>query len=154
MKFLNNSIKVTFLLFSFLFLTGCSKEEVNDETVANIEGVWQLGRTYGTSTFNGFSANLDGASEGTFEFRNDGSYENNVISGSITISIPALNYSETTSIEASFSSGTYLYDESTDDLVVDGEVSKVVVLNANFMKVKTLINDSGTTGEIFTEFHR
>lgn len=65
-----------------------------------------------------------------------------------------MNYSETTPIEASFSSGTYLYDESTDDLVVDGEVSKVVVLNANFMKVKTLINDSGTTGEIFTEFHR
>ena len=40
MKFLSNSLKVTFLLLSVLFLNGCSSDEDSDETTANIEGVW------------------------------------------------------------------------------------------------------------------
>lgn len=154
MKFLTNSLKVTFLLLSVLFLNGCSGEEDSDETVANIQGVWQLGRMYGTANYNGMNANLDGDSEGTMEFKANGTYDSNIISAYLTVSIPALNYSETTPIEASTTSGEYYYDEITDDLDIDGEMSKVVVLNANFMKIKTLINDSGVTGELFTEFHR
>ena len=38
MKFLSNSLKVTFLLLSVLFLNGCSSDEDSDETTANIEG--------------------------------------------------------------------------------------------------------------------
>ena len=154
MKFLTNSLKVTFLLLSVLFLNGCSGEEASDETVANIQGVWQLGRMYGTANYNGMNANLDGDSEGTMEFKANGTYDSNIISAYLTVSIPALNYSETTPIEASTTSGEYYYDEITDDLDIDGEMSKVVVLNANFMKIKTLINDSGVTGELFTEYHR
>ncbi|WP_374399242.1 hypothetical protein [Flavobacterium sp.] len=154
MKFLTNSLKVTFLLLSVLFLNGCSGEEDSDETVANIQGVWQLGRMYGTANYNGMNANLDGDSEGTMEFKANGTYDSNIISAYLTVSIPALNYSETTPIEASSTSGEYYYDEITDDLDIDGEMSKVVVLNANFMKIKTLINDSGVTGELFTEYHR
>jgi hypothetical protein len=154
MKFLTNSLKVTFLLLSVLFLNGCSGEEDSDETVANIQGVWQLGRMYGTANYNGMNANLDGDSEGTMEFKVNGTYDSNIISAYLTVSIPALNYSETTPIEASTTSGEYYYDEITDDLDIDGEMSKVVVLNANFMKIKTLINDSGVTGELFTEYHR
>ncbi len=154
MKFLTNSLKVTFLLLSVLFLNGCSGEEDSDETVANIQGVWQLGRMYGTANYNGMNANLDGDSEGTMEFKANGTYDSNIISAYLTVSIPALNYSETTPIEASTTSGEYYYDEITDDLDIDGEMSKVVVLNANFMKIKTLINDSGVTGELFTEYHR
>lgn len=136
------------------FLNSCSGEEDSDETVANIQGVWQLGRMYGTANYNGMNANLDGDSEGTMEFKANGTYDSNIISAYLTVSIPALNYSETTPIEASTTSGEYYYDEITDDLDIDGEMSKVVVLNANFMKIKTLINDSGVTGELFTEFHR
>ena len=154
MKFLTNSLKVTFLLLSVLFLNGCSGEEDSDETVANIQGVWQLGRMYGTANYNGMNSNLDGDSEGTMEFKANGTYDSNIISAYLTVSIPALNYSETTPIEASSTSGEYYYDEITDDLDIDGEMSKVVVLNANFMKIKTLINDSGVTGELFTEYHR
>jgi len=154
MKFLTNSLKVTFLLLTVLFLNGCSGEEDSDETVANIQGVWQLGRMYGTANYNGMNANLDGDSEGTMEFKANGTYDSNIISAYLTVSIPALNYSETTPIEASSTSGEYYYDEITDDLDIDGEMSKVVVLNANFMKIKTLINDSGVTGELFTEYHR
>ena len=154
MKFLTNSLKVTFLLLSVLFLNGCSGEEDSDETVANIQGVWQLGRMYGTANYNGMNANLDGDSEGTMEFKANGTYDSNIVSAYLTVSIPALNYSETTPIEASTTSGEYYYDEITDDLDIDGEMSKVVVLNANFMKIKTLINDSGVTGELFTEYHR
>ncbi len=154
MKFLTNSLKVTFLLLSVLFLNGCSGEEDSDETVANIQGVWQLGRMYGTANYNGMNANLDGDSEGTMEFKANGTYDSNIISAYLTVSIPALNYSETTPIEASTTSGEYYYDEITDDLDIDGEMSKVVVLNANFMNIKTLINDSGVTGELFTEYHR
>lgn len=154
MKFLTNSLKVTFLLLSVLFLNGCSGEEDSDETVANIQGVWQLGRMYGTANYNGMNANLDGDSEGTMEFKANGTYDSNIISAYLTVSIPTLNYSETTPIEASTTSGEYYYDEITDDLDIDGEMSKVVVLNANFMKIKTLINDSGVTGELFTEYHR
>ncbi|MCD8519048.1 MAG: hypothetical protein LRY32_05840 [Flavobacterium sp.] len=154
MKFLTNSLKVTFLLLTVLFLNGCSGEEDSDETVANIQGVWQLGRMYGTANYNGMNANLDGDSEGTMEFKANGTYDSNIISAYLTVSIPALNYSETTPIEASTTSGEYYYDEITDDLDIDGEMSKVVVLNANFMKIKTLINDSGVTGELFTEYHR
>ena len=154
MKFLTNSLKVTFLLLSVLFLNGCSGEEDSDETVANIQGVWQLGRMYGTANYNGMNANLDGDSEGTMEFKANGTYDSNIISAYLTVSIPALNYSETTPIEASTTSGEYYYDEITDDLDIDGEMSKVVVLNANFMKIKTLINDSDVTGELFTEYHR
>ena len=154
MKFLTNSLKVTFLLLSVLFLNGCSGEEDSDETVANIQGVWQLGRMYGTANYNGMNANLDGDSEGTMEFKANGTYDSNIISAYLTVSIPALNYSETTPIEASTTSGEYYYDEITDDLDIDGEMSKVVVLNANFMKIKTLSNDSGVTGELFTEYHR
>ena len=154
MKFLTNSLKVTFLLLSVLFLNGCSGEEDSDETVANIQGVWQLGRMYGTANYNGMNANLDGDSEGTMEFKANGTYDSNIISAYLTVSIPALNYSETTPIEASTTSGEYYYDEITDDLDIDGEMSKVVVLNANFMKIKTLINDSGVTGELFSEYHR
>ena len=154
MKFLTNSLKATFLLLTVLFLNGCSGEEDSDETVANIQGVWQLGRMYGTANYNGMNANLDGDSEGTMEFKANGTYDSNIISAYLTVSIPALNYSETTPIEASSTSGEYYYDEITDDLDIDGEMSKVVVLNANFMKIKTLINDSGVTGELFTEYHR
>ena len=154
MKFLTNSLKVTFLLLSVLFLNGCSGEEDSDETVANIQGVWQLGRMYGTANYNGMNANLDGDSEGIMEFKANGTYDSNIISAYLTVSIPALNYSETTPIEASTTSGEYYYDEITDDLDIDGEMSKVVVLNANFMKIKTLINDSDVTGELFTEYHR
>lgn len=154
MKFLSNSLKVTFVLMSILFLNGCSSDEDSDETTANIEGVWQLGRMYGTANSNGMNATLDGDSEGTMEFKTDGTYDNDIISAYLTVSIPAMNYSETTTIEPSFSSGTYYYDEGTDNLEIDGEMSKVVVLNANFMKIKTLINDSGVTGELFTEYHR
>jgi hypothetical protein len=109
---------------------------------------------YGTANYNGMNANLDGDSEGTMEFKANGTYDSNIISAYLTVSIPALNYSETTPIEASSTSGEYYYDEITDDLDIDGEMSKVVVLNANFMKIKTLINDSGVTGELFTEYHR
>ena len=154
MKFLTNSLKVTFLLLTLLFLNGCSGDEDSDETTANIQGVWQLGRMYGTANYNGMNANLDGDSEGTMEFKANGTYDSNIISAYLTVSIPALNYSETTPIEASSTSGEYYYDEITDDLDIDGEMSKVVVLNANFMKIKTLINDSGVTGELFTEYHR
>ncbi len=154
MKFLTNSLKVTFLLLSVLFLNGCSGEEDSDETVANIQGVWQLGRMYGTANYNGMNANLDGDSEGTMEFKTDGTYDNDVISAYITVSIPSMNYSETTPIEASSTSGEYFYDVTTDNLEIDGEMSKVVVLNANYMKIKTLINDSGVTGELFSEYHR
>ena len=154
MKFLTNSLKVTFLLLTLLFLNGCSGDEDSDETTANIQGVWQLGRMYGTANYNGMNANLDGDSEGTMEFKANGTYDSNIISAYLTVSIPALNYSETTPIEASSTSGEYYYDEITDDLEIDGEMSKVVVLNANFMKIKTLINDSGVTGELFTEYHR
>ena len=154
MKFLTNSLKVTFLLLTVLFLNGCSGDEDSDETTANIQGVWQLGRMYGTANYNGMDGNLDGDSEGTMEFKANGTYDSNIISAYLTVSIPALNYSETTPIEASTTSGEYYYDEITDDLDIDGEMSKVVVLNANFMKIKTLINDSGVTGELFTEYHR
>lgn len=154
MKFLSNSFKVTFLLLSVLFLTGCSNDEDSDETTANIEGVWQLGRMYGTANYNGMNATLDGDSEGTTEFKSDGTYDSNIVSAYLTVTIPAMNYSETTPIEPSSGSGEYYYDEVTDDLEIDGEMSKVVVLNANFMKIKTLINDSGVTGELFTEYHR
>ena len=154
MKILSNSLKVTFLLLSVLFLSGCSGDEDSDETTANIEGVWQLGRMYGTANYNGMNANLEGDSEGTMDFKTDGTYDNDIISAYLTVSIPAMSYSETTTIEPSFSSGEYYYDEVTDDLEIDGEMSKVVVLNANFMKIKTQINDSGVTGELFTEYHR
>ena len=154
MKFLSNSLKVTFLLLSVLFLNGCSSDEDSDETTANIEGVWQLGRMYGTANYTGMNANLEGDSEGTMEFKTDGTYDNDIISAYITVSIPAMNYSETTPIETTSTTGVYNYDQTTDDLEIDGEMSKVVVLNANFMKIKTLINDSGVTGELFSEFHR
>ena len=154
MKFLTNSLKVTFLLLTVLFLNGCSGDEDSDETTANIQGVWQLGRMYGTANYNGMNANLDGDSEGTMEFKSDGTYDSNIISGYITISIPAMSYSETTPIDAATTSGEYFYDVTTDNLEIDGEMSKVVVLNANYMKIKTLINDSGVTGELFTEYHR
>lgn len=154
MKFLSNSLKVTFLLLSILFLNGCSGDDDNDETNASIEGVWQLGLMYGTANYNGMNANLEGESEGTMEFKTNGTYASNIISGSLTVSIPAMSYSETTPIEAASTTGDYYYDEITNDLEIDGEMSKVVVLNANFMKIKTLINDSGVTGELFTEYHR
>ena len=154
MKFLSNSLKVTFVLLSILFLNGCSSDDESDKTTANIEGVWQLGNMYGTTNYSGTRVNLEGDSEGTMEFKSDGTYDSNIISGYLTVSIPALNYSETTPIEASTTSGEYYYDEITDDLDIDGEMSKVVVLNANFMKIKTLINDSGVTGELFSEYHR
>ncbi|MFM7896306.1 MAG: hypothetical protein ACKO8L_10350, partial [Flavobacterium sp.] len=93
MKFLTNSLKVTFLLLTVLFLNGCSGDEDSDETTANIEGVWQLGRMYGTANYNGMNANLDGDSEGTMEFKSDGTYDSNIISAYLTVSIPALNYS-------------------------------------------------------------
>ena len=154
MKFLTNSLKVTFLLLTVLFLNGCSGDEDSDDTTANIQGVWQLGRMYGTANYNGMNANLEGDSEGTMEFKTDGTYDNDVISAYITVSIPSMNYSETTPIEASSTSGEYFYDVTTDNLEIDGEMSKVVVLNANYMKIKTLINDSGVTGELFSEYHR
>ena len=154
MKFLSNSLKVTFVLMSILFLNGCSNDEESDKTTANIEGVWQLGRMYGKANYNGVNTNLEGDSEGTMEFKTDGTYDNDVISAYITVSIPSMNYSETTPIEASSTSGEYFYDVTTDNLEIDGEMSKVVVLNANYMKIKTLINDSGVTGELFSEYHR
>ena len=154
MKFLSNSLKVTFVLMSILFLNGCSNDDETDKTTANIEGVWQLGNMYGTANYSGTRVNLEGDSEGTMEFKTDGTYDNDVISAYITVSIPSMNYSETTPIEASSTSGEYFYDVTTDNLEIDGEMSKVVVLNANFMKIKTLINDSDVTGELFTEYHR
>ena len=154
MKFLTNSLKVTFLLLSVLFLNGCSNDDETDKTTANIEGVWQLGNMYGTANYSGTRVNLDGDSEGTMEFKSDGTYDSNIISGYITISIPAMSYSETTPIDAATTTGEYFYDQTTDNLEIDGEMSKVVVLNANYMKIKTLINDSGVTGELFTEYHR
>ena len=154
MKFLTNSLKVTFLLLSVLFLNGCSNDDETDKTTANIEGVWQLGNMYGTANYSGTRVNLEGDSEGTMEFKSDGTYDSNIISGYITISIPAMSYSETTPIDAATTTGEYFYDQTTDNLEIDGEMSKVVVLNANYMKIKTLINDSGVTGELFTEYHR
>ena len=154
MKFLTNSLKVTFLLLSVLFLNGCSNDDETDKTTANIEGVWQLGNMYGTANYSGTRVNLDGDSEGTMEFKSDGTYDSNIISGYITISIPAMSYSETTPIDAATTTGEYFYDQTTDNLEIDGEMSKVVVLNANYMKIKTLINDSGVTGELFSEYHR
>ena len=154
MKFLSNSLKVTFVLMSILFLNGCSNDEESDKTTANIEGVWQLGRMYGTANYSGTRVNLEGDSEGTMEFKSDGTYDSNIISGYITISIPAMSYSETTPIDAATTTGEYFYDQTTDNLEIDGEMSKVVVLNANYMKIKTLINDSGVTGELFSEYHR
>ena len=154
MKFLSNSLKVTFLLLSVLFLNGCSNDEESDKTTANIEGVWQLGNMYGTANYSGTRVNLEGDSEGTMEFKSDGTYDSNIISAYITVSIPAMNYSDTTPIETTSTTGVYNYDQTTDDLEIDGEMSKVVVLNANFMKIKTLINDSGVTGELFSEYHR
>ena len=154
MKFLSNSLKVTLLFMSILFLNGCSSDDESDKTTANIEGVWQLGRMYGKANYNGVNANLEGDSEGTMEFKTDGTYDSDIISAYITVSIPSMNYSETTPIEASSTSGEYFYDVTTDNLEIDGEMSKVVVLNANYMKIKTLINDSGVTGELFSEYHR
>ena len=154
MKFLTNSLKVTFLLLSVLFLNGCSNDDETDKTTANIEGVWQLGNMYGTANYSGTRVNLEGDSEGTMEFKSDGTYDSNIISGYITISIPAMSYSETTPIDAATTTGEYFYDQTTDNLEIDGEMSKVVVLNANYMKIKTLINDSGVTGELFSEYHR
>ena len=154
MKFLSNSLKVTFLLLSVLFLNGCSSDDESDKTTANIEGVWQLGNMYGTANYSGTRVNLEGDSEGTMEFKSDGTYDSNIISGYITISIPAMSYSETTPIDAATTTGEYFYDVTTDNLEIDGEMSKVVVLNANYMKIKTLINDSGVTGELFSEYHR
>ncbi len=43
-----------------------------------------------------------------------------------------------------------LYNVATDDLVIDGETSKVVLLNANNMKVKTIVNQDGITAESFS----
>ena len=146
--------KMTFLVLSVVFLNGCSSDDDNDPTSANIEGVWQLGRMYGTATYTGMNANLDGESEGTLEFNADGTYDSNIISGYLDVTIPALNYTETTTIDPLTESGTYSYDATTDDLIIDGETSKVVVLNANFMKIKTLINDSGVVGELYTEYSR
>ena len=154
MKFLSNSLKVTFVLLSILFLNGCSSDDESDKTTANIEGVWQLGNMYGIANYSGTRVNLEGDSEGTMEFKSDGTYDSNIISGYITISIPAMSYSETTPIDAATTTGEYFYDQTTDNLEIDGEMSKVVVLNANYMKIKTLINDSGVTGELFTEYHR
>ncbi|WP_291136574.1 hypothetical protein [Flavobacterium sp. UBA7663] len=154
MKTASKFFRMTFLVLSVVFLNGCSSDDDGDETTANIEGVWQLGRMYGTATYTGMNANLDGDSEGTMEFNSDGTYDSNIISGYLDVTIPSLNYTETTTIDPINDSGTYNYNATTDDLVIDGETSKVVVLNANFMKIKTLINDSGVTGELFTEYHR
>jgi len=154
MKFLKKSLKVTFLALSLLFLNACRSDEDSDKTVANIEGVWQLGRMYGKAKYTGMNANLEGDSEGTMEFKNDGTYDSNIISAYLTVSIPSINYSETTPIDPAMDSGVYFYDETNDNLEIDGQISKVVVLNETFMKVKTLINDSGVTGELYTEYHR
>ncbi|UGS22739.1 hypothetical protein [Flavobacterium channae] len=153
MKFLSNSLKVTFLLLSVLFLNGCSSDD-GDATTGNIEGVWQLGRIYGNATYSGMNSTMDGDSEGTMEFKSDGTYDSNIISGYLEVTIPSLNYSETTVIEPVTESGTYSYNSSTDDLIIDGETSKVVTLNANFMKIKTLINDSGVVGVLYSEYSR
>lgn len=154
MKFLNNSLKVTFLLLFVLFLNACSSDDESDTTNASIEGVWQIGKVYGTVTSSGMNAVLDGDSEGTMEFKSDGTYDSNIISGYIDVTITALNYTETTTIDPVTETGSYTYNSTTDDLEINGETSKVVVLNTNFMKVRTLINDSGVVGELFSEYTR
>ncbi len=153
MKFLSNFLKVFFLLLSLSLFNGCSDDN-NDETSGNIEGIWQLGKIYGSFNYTGTNADLDGESEGTMEFKSDGTYDSNITGGSLTISIPTMNYSETTPFDPSSTTGDYFYNQTTDDLEIDGEMSKVVVLNANFMKIKTLVNDNGVTGELFSEYHR
>ena len=154
MKIFNNSVKVTFLLLSVLFLNACSSDDASDATTASIEGVWQIGKITGTATSSGLNAVLNGDSEGTMEFKSDGTYDSNIISGYIDVTITALDYTETTTIGPVTETGTYTYNAATDDLEINGETSKVVVLNANFMKIRTLIDDSGVVGELFTEYHR
>ena len=65
-----------------------------------------------------------------------------------------LNQSQTTPIEPVAESGTYSYNAATDDVVIDGETSKVVLLNANSMKIKSYVNQDGVTAEIYSEYNR
>ena len=132
MKFLSNSLKVTLLLLSLFIFNGCSDDD-KDGTSGDIVGIWQLGKIYGSFNYTGTNADLDGESEGTMEFKSDGTYESNIIGGTLTITIPTINYSDTTPIDPSLTSGDYFYNQSTDDLEIDGEMSKVVVLNNNFV---------------------
>ena len=146
--------KLTFIIVALVGMTSCSSDDDNDQTTASIEGIWQTGKAYGTATANGMATNLEGESEGTINLKTDGTYESVILSGYVTVNIPAMNYSETTLIEPETEEGTYSYNNVTDEVVINGEVGKVIVLNANFMKIRTLIDESGVVGELFTEYSR
>ncbi len=47
----------------------------------------------------GFNVTFEGDSEGTINFKPDGTYDSHLISGYVTVSIPALNQNQTTPIE-------------------------------------------------------
>ena len=146
--------KLTFIIVALLGITSCSSDDDKDQTTASIEGIWQNGKAYGTVTANGMTSNLEGESEGTINLKTDGTYESVILSGYVTVNIPAMNYSETTLIEPETEEGTYSYNNVTDEIVINGEAAKVLVLTANFMKIRTLVNEDGVVGEIFTEYSR
>ena len=146
--------KLTFIIVALLGMTSCSSDDDNDQTTASIVGIWQTEKVYGTATASGMASNFEGESEGTINLKSDGTYESVILSGYITVNIPAMNYSETTLIEPETEEGTYSYNNVTDDIVINGEVGKVIVLNANFMKIRTLVDEDGVVGEIFTEYRR
>ena len=146
--------KLSFILIAFLSFTACSSDDSTDATTGTIEGLWHTGRVYGTGTGSGFNVTFEGDSEGTINFKPDGTYDSNLIGGYVTVSIPALNQNQTTPIEPIAESGNYTYNAATDDLVLDGETSKVVLLNANNMKIKTLVDQDGVIAEIYTEYNR
>ena len=146
--------KLSFILIAFLSFTACSSDDSTDATTGTLEGVWNTGKTYGTGTGSGLNLTFEGDSEGTVNFKSDGTYDSNIIGGYVTVTIPALNQNQTTPIEPVSESGTYTYNATTDDLVLDGETSKVVLLNANNMKIKTLVDQDGVIAEIYTEYNR
>lgn len=146
--------KLSFILIAFLSFTACNSDDSSDATTGTIEGLWHMGRVYGTGTGSGFNVTFEGDSEGTINFKPDGTYDSDLISGYVTVSIPALNQSQTTPIEPVAESGTYSYNAATDDVVIDGETSKVVLLNANSMKIKSYVNQDGVTAEIYSEYNR
>ncbi|MFD2907439.1 hypothetical protein ACFSX9_01700 [Flavobacterium ardleyense] len=146
--------KLTLIFVALIGISGCSSDDETDQTTGDIVGIWENGAVYGTGKYSGVNASITGDAEGTSEFRADGTYTSIMTGGALVVTVPTLNYTETTPLEPSTESGLYTYNTANDDLTTGDKTSKVVVLNANFMKIKTLINQDGVVGELYTEFNK